>query len=105
MGYTGGHVEPATNRFSISKIYLRAEERGRGFASQTIRFYEDLCRTRGLAAMYLTVNKHNDLGVRAYQGFRDHRLGGDRLGRLDGFVMIGCRSTIGETACCDAPSI
>ena len=67
-GYTGGCVEPETNRFFISKIYLRAEERGHGFASQTIRFYEDLCRARGLAAMYLTVNKHNDLGVRAYRG-------------------------------------
>ncbi|HIW76429.1 MULTISPECIES: GNAT family N-acetyltransferase [Gordonibacter] len=67
-GYTGGHVEPETNRFFISKIYLRAEERGHGFASQTIRFYEDLCRERGLSAMYLTVNKYNDLGVRAYKG-------------------------------------
>ena len=67
-GYTGGCVEPETNRFFISKIYLRAEERGHGFASQTIRFYEDLCRARGLAALYLTVNKHNDLGVRAYRG-------------------------------------
>lgn len=67
-GYTGGHTEPETNRFFISKIYLLAEERGRGFASQTVRFYEDLCRERGFGAMYLTVNKHNDLGVRAYLG-------------------------------------
>ena len=66
VGYTGGHVEPETNRFFISKIYLRAEERGHGFASQTIRFYEDLCHERGLCAMYLTVNKHNDLAIRAY---------------------------------------
>ena len=41
VGYTGGRVEPETNRFFISKIYLRAEERGHGFAiAQTIRFYE-----------------------------------------------------------------
>lgn len=68
VGYTGGRPEPETNRFFISKIYLLAEERGRGFASQTVRFYEDLCRERGFGAMYLTVNKHNDLGVRAYLG-------------------------------------
>ena len=49
VGYTGGHVEPETNRFFVSKIYLRAEERGRGFASATVRFYEGLCRERGLA--------------------------------------------------------
>ena len=68
VGYTGGHEEPETNRFFISKIYLLAEERGRGFASQTIKFYEDLCLERSLRAMYLTVNKHNDLGTRAYFG-------------------------------------
>ena len=68
VGYTGGRVEPETNRYFISKVYLLAEERGRGFASRTIDFYARLCRERGLRAMYLTVNKHNDLGVRAYLG-------------------------------------
>ena len=68
MGYTGGHVEPETNRFFISKIYLLAEERGRHFASAVVSFYENLCRERGLVAMYLTVNKGNELGIRAYRG-------------------------------------
>ena len=68
VGYTGGQDEPETNRYFISKIYLLAEERGRGFASKTIRFYEDLCRERGFHAMYLTVNKYNELGIRAYEG-------------------------------------
>ena len=68
VGYTGGHVEPETNRFFISKIYLLVAERGRGFASKTIRFYEQLCESRGLSAMYLTVNKHNELAIRAYLG-------------------------------------
>ncbi len=68
VGFTGGHVEPETNRFFISKVYLLAEERGRGYASKTIAFYNDLCKSRGLRAMYLTVNKDNDLGIRAYEG-------------------------------------
>ena len=68
VGFTGGHNEPETNRFFISKIYLLAAERGRGFASQTIKFYEQLCRARGFGAMYLTVNKGNELGIRAYKG-------------------------------------
>lgn len=68
VGYTGGHVEPETNRFFISKIYLLAAERGKHFASEVVRFYEGLCRERGLRAMYLTVNKGNELGVRAYNG-------------------------------------
>ena len=68
MGYTGGHVAPETNRFFISKIYLLASERGKHFASAVVAFYDRLCRERGLSAMYLTVNKGNDLGVRAYEG-------------------------------------
>lgn len=68
VGFTGGHDEPETERFFISKIYLLAEERGRGFASRTLAFYEQLCRERGWKAMYLTVNKHNELGIRAYKG-------------------------------------
>ena len=68
VGFTGGHVEPATNRFFISKVYLLAAERGKGYASATIRHYERLCRERGLGAMYLTVNKGNELGIRAYRG-------------------------------------
>lgn len=72
IGYTGGHVEPETNRFFISKIYLRHGERGKHFASAVIAFYERLCRERGLEAMYLTVNKGNELGKRAYdaKGFK-----------------------------------
>lgn len=87
VGYTGGHVEPETNRFFISKIYLRAEERGKGFASQTIRFYEDLCRTRNLHAAYLTVNKHNDLGIRAYRAKGFETIDAVETDIGNGFIM------------------
>ncbi len=68
VGYTGGHEEPETSRFFISKIYLLAEERGKHYASQVIAFYAALCRDRDLHSMYLTVNKRNELGIRAYLG-------------------------------------
>lgn len=68
VGFTGGRVEAETNRFFISKIYLYPEARGHGYARRVIEFYEDLCFARGLEAMYLTVNKHNELGIRAYNG-------------------------------------
>ena len=68
VGYTGGHVEPKTGRFFISKIYLKAKARGHGYARRVVEFYDALCRERGLHAMYLTVNKGNVLGVRAYKG-------------------------------------
>ena len=55
-------------RFFISKIYLYADERGKHYGSDAIRFYEQLCRDEGLPAMYLTVNRDNVLGLRAYEG-------------------------------------
>jgi len=67
LGYTGGHVEPETNRYFISKIYLYDRHRGHHYGSMILRFYDRLCRDRGLQAMYLTVNKHNDLAIRAYE--------------------------------------
>ena len=68
VGFTGGHNEAETNRFFISKIYLLPDERGKHFASKVMAFYENLCHERGFSAMYLTVNKHNELGIRAYRG-------------------------------------
>ena len=79
--------EPETNRFFVSKIYLRAPERGRGFASATVRFYEDLCRTRGLSALYLTVNKHNDLAIRAYRAKGFQTIDAVETDIGNGFVM------------------
>jgi len=58
----------ATKRLFISKIYLYAAERGKHYASRVLEFYEQLCRDEGLEAMYLTVNRGNELGVRAYLG-------------------------------------
>ena len=55
-------------RWFISKIYLYARERGKHYASRVIDFYGQLCRDEGLPAMYLTVNRGNELGVRAYEG-------------------------------------
>ena len=68
VGYTGGRIDEETNRFFISKIYLYQHARGHGYARKTVEFYDALCRERGLHAMYLTVNKGNDLALRAYVG-------------------------------------
>ncbi|MBQ9068881.1 MAG: GNAT family N-acetyltransferase [Eggerthellaceae bacterium] len=53
-------------RFFISKVYLYAQERGKHYGSAVLAFFEQLCRDEGLPAMYLTVNRENELGIRAY---------------------------------------
>ena len=92
VGFTGGHDEPETDRFFISKIYLLACERGKHYATQVIEFYTALCRERGFRAMYLTVNKYNEMGVRAYtaKGFEtiecvETDIGGGFI--MDDFIM------------------
>lgn len=92
VGYTGGHAEPETNRFFISKIYLLSNARGKHYASKVIAFYDDLCRERGYKAMYLTVNKHNDLAIRAYEakGFKTIEAVETDIGKgfiMDDFIM------------------
>lgn len=77
----------SVKRLFISKIYLYAKERGKHYASRVIEFYEQLCRDEGLTAMYLTVNRGNDLAIRAYLG-----RGFDTIQEVDadigeGFVM------------------
>lgn len=55
-------------RWFISKVYLYASERGKHYSSEVLAFYEQLCRDEGLPAMYLTVNRENELAIRAYEG-------------------------------------
>lgn len=87
MGYTGGYTEAETNRFFISKIYLLAEARGHGYCSKVIAHYEKLCASEGLGAMYLTVNKHNELGIRAYLGKGFETIDAVESDIGNGFVM------------------
>ena len=88
VGYTGGATEIMTGnpehdkeimhnptvqrrwnrRFFISKIYLYANQRGKHYSSRVLDFYEKLCKDEHLQVMYLTVNKGNTLGIRAYLG-------------------------------------
>ena len=85
VGYTGGHVEADTNRFFISKIYLLKEHRGEGLCSATIRFYERLARERGLDA--LTVNKHNEMAIRAYKAKGFEVIDAVETDIGDGYIM------------------
>lgn len=87
VGFTGGRSETDTNRFFISKIYLHPEARGHGYARRVVEFYEDLCFARGHKAMYLTVNKYNDLGIRAYNGIGFETIDAVETDIGHGFIM------------------
>ncbi|MCI5903912.1 MAG: GNAT family N-acetyltransferase [Oscillospiraceae bacterium] len=81
MGYTGIHPEE-DGRLFLSKIYLKEEYRGKGYASQVFERLKGFCRENGLHAIWLTVNKYNDNSIAVYE-----KLGFKRIG--DGVTDIG----------------
>lgn len=65
-GYIG--IKPEDDeRFFLSKLYLRADKRGRGIASVMLKRVFEEARQAGKKTVYLTVNKHNDHAVDVYK--------------------------------------
>lgn len=85
IGYTG--IKPDNTKLFLSKLYLLKEYRGRGYASATFAFLEDLCANRGLKAIWLTVNRNNKNSIAVYKkkGFKVVRSQIKDIG--NGFVM------------------
>ncbi len=67
IGYIA--VTPAKdgNVLFLSKFYVRARERGRGYGKKALRFIEDFARRGGFPKIALTVNKNNSAAIRAYE--------------------------------------
>ena len=53
----------------LSKLYLRASQRGKGYGREVVKFLENLARDRRLGKITLTVNKNNTDTIRAYERF------------------------------------
>ncbi len=71
-GYTGFVLKPEIRQMFLSKLYLKAECRGRGLASGTIDALCSIARENGLESIQLTVNIHNRRAISLYQhkGFK-----------------------------------
>ena len=66
-GYTGYRIEPEERRMFLSKLYLRADQRGKGLSSSVIDSLQDICRREGLECIRLTVNIHNHQAIKVYR--------------------------------------
>ncbi len=51
----------------LSKLYLKKEARGKGYASQMFERIRQTARERGLGSVWLTVNRHNDSSINVYR--------------------------------------
>jgi len=84
-GYTG--VCPKEDELFLSKLYIRASQRGKGLGREAIEFLEELTRDKGLSKITLTVNKNNTDSIRAYERFGFASLGTLVQDIGNGFVM------------------
>ena len=85
VGYLA--VQPQVEYLFLSKLYVRAEQRGRGHARHALDFAVALASKFGLSKLSLTVNRRNTLALRVYT-----RLGFIQTGSVvtdigGGFVM------------------
>ena len=85
IGYTA--VCPMKDKLFLSKFYLTKENRGRGLGSAALQEIIAYARSLGKKYIYLTVNKNNELGIRAYtrNGFKSIQSIETDIGQ--GFVM------------------
>lgn len=85
IGYTA--IKPNGDRLFLSKLYLKKEERGKKYASKVTEKLKEISRERGLRAIWLTVNKHNDSTIAAYNAMGYKTIGEGVADIGNGFVM------------------
>lgn len=90
VGYLA--VKAEGGKLFLSKLYVLKAQRGHGYASRAMAFLTRLCRERGLGAIWLTVNRHNDASIAVYEkkGFKKVREQVADIGSgyvMDDFVM------------------
>ncbi len=60
-------VIPQQKELFLSKLYITAENRGKGYGGCALKFIETLARDNGLPKITLTVNKNNTGSINAYK--------------------------------------
>lgn len=59
-------IRPEEKRLFLSKLYIKAEYRGRGMASWAMCFIRGFCKGKELSEIYLHVNKYNEHSIAVY---------------------------------------
>ena len=85
VGYTGVCLKE--DELFLSKLYIRASQRGKGCGRKAIEFLEGLAAEKGLSKITLTVNKYNTDSIKAYEKFGFANLGVLAQDIGSGFVM------------------
>ena len=81
MGYY-----PRGDALYLSKLYLKKEERGKGYGRQMMDFVSEAARRMGLSAVELNVNKGNPT-LRVYEKMGMKRIRSEKNPIGQGFYM------------------
>lgn len=85
IGYVG--VQPRKDHLFLSKLYIKKESRGRGFASKALALVKDTAQENGLSRIRLTVNKGNANSIAVYENWGFETVDSVVTDIGDGFVM------------------
>lgn len=85
VGYVALQVQPEA--LFLSKLYIQKDFRGHGIARRVVAFLQGMAAAHGLHRIWLTVNKHNEGSIAAYEklGFTTFREHVEDIG--EGYVM------------------
>ncbi len=84
-GYLAYRMDP--DSMFLSKLYIAKRFRGRGYARTALDHLEEICRNNGVHRICLTVNRHNEGSIRAYEKLGFVRTGTQRADIGAGYVM------------------
>lgn len=85
IGYTA--IKNDGERLFLSKLYLKKEFRGKGYASAAFKLLREIASERSLGAIWLTVNKYNASSIAVYEKLGFKRIGEGVTDIGNGFVM------------------
>lgn len=85
IGYTA--LKKDGKRLFLSKLYIKKEFRGHGYASAAFKLIRDIASEKSLGAIWLTVNKYNAQAIAVYEKLGFKRIGEGVTDIGNGFVM------------------
>ena len=85
IGYMGLCLKE--DELFLSKLYVRASQRGKGYGRKAVEFLEELAKQKALSKITLTVYKNNTDSVKAYESFGFKNLGSFVQDISNGFIM------------------
>lgn len=85
IGYISCRIE--TPDLFLSKIYLQTFYQGKGYARESLEYLIDFAAKINCNRIYLTVNKNNIKGIRAYERFGFEKVDEKIVDIGNGYVM------------------